>query len=150
MNRATFIPVAGAFLGILILSGCVNVDTPDVRVDVSRSSSPPDGGAWSTHGEALHDVDKQRYVIIEEVNKRDWEEAQDETGDWIEDIQELRSYAATSRDPGTFEAYCDEFYAIALNIRQAVDLRDAVSVRENVRAAEVVLNRFDRDFPRTR
>lgn len=139
--------------GSLLASGCVNVDTPDVRVDVSRTSPPPpsDGQSeWTSHGWALRRVIRQRYDVLEEMNEGEWDDVDDELMDWHQDISELRGYAGSSSDPATFRQYCDDLMRAVDRVAMAAELKDKQGVRANSDAAAVILDRFERDFPMTR
>lgn len=156
MRNLLHLWIPGACVPVMLLwlcGGCVNVDTPDVRVDVSHVSPPPpsDGQSeWTPHGRTLRKVVKQRHDVLEELNKRDWDDVEKEAMAWHAYISELRGYAGSSQDPATFRKYCDELTQAVDRVRVAAELKDAQGVRSNCDAAAVILNRFERDFPMTR
>jgi hypothetical protein len=138
--------------GVVLSHGCIDFDTPDVRVDVSHTSPPPSDSQseWTAHGWTLRKVIRQRYDVLEEMNQGEWDDVEDEIVDWQQDISELRGYANSSSDPATFRRYCDELMAAVDRVSVAAEVRDKQGIRSNCDAAGVILNRFDRDFPMTR
>lgn len=137
-------------ISLPLICGCFNFDPPDIRVNVSHAS-PSDGQSeWTSHGWTLRKVMRQRNNVLEQMNDGDWDDVEDEIVDWQDEISDLRAYAGSSSDPATFRRYCDDLEATVDRVRKAADLKDQKGVRSNCDAAQVILNRFERDFPMTK
>jgi len=149
MSRPTILVICGV---LVILSGCVSVDTPDVRVGVlaplpRRSGDSPQ--PTTRYADALKRVIRQQDKVTKELDKGDWEELQDEAGDWVEYVRTLSGYADTSHDPEQFRSYCDQLLTATQSLRRSARTRDRVRCQRAINACDPILDQFARTFPLT-
>ena len=147
MWRPTVLLIGGM---VVACTGCVMVETPDVRVGVigsphPRSDEPPQPTA--SYGAALHRVIRQQDRVTRELNKRDWDELIDEAGDWVEYVRVLNGYASSSHDPERFRRHCDRLLRATQAVRSAAQDRDANRCRRAIDACDPILDQFTRAFP---
>jgi hypothetical protein len=137
--------------GVLIAStGCVLVDTPDVRVGVLSSPFPravEPADPTPTYAQALHRVIRQQEEVASQLAQHDWAELEDEASDWITDIRMLNGYAGAAHDPDQFRAYCDKLLLEAQTLRSAARRHDEAGCRQAIDACDPLLDEMSRTFP---
>lgn len=149
---------------LVLALGCVSVKTPDVSVDVmdpvnaykrsgssSREPEPPSDQRlrYTPYASTLERVNRQQMRVNEKFNKRDWEDLEEEAGDWIVDIRALNGYASTSHDPEKFRVLASQLLEAVQGLKSAAGARNADGCRGHLESADRILNQFSKTFPLT-
>ena len=152
-----------ASVSLLTLAvGCVSVKTPDVSVDVmdpvnaykrtessSKEVEPAKRLRYTPYANTLERVNRQQVRVNEKFNKRDWEDLEEEAGDWIADIRALNGYASTSHDPEKFRTLASQLLEAVQDLKSAAGARNADRCRGDLESADRILNQFSKAFPLT-
>lgn len=139
---------------LLVCIGCVTVNPSNVHVSgiLGSSSSPATAGPASSSREpayapALRKVIQQQDKVAKELQRRDWSELADESGDWVEYTRALIGYADTSHDPAKFRQRTDALLAATQALRRAAGRHDARACQRALEACDAPLDLLCRDFP---
>ncbi len=138
-----------------LVAGCVSVDTGRTRVDVGvpralyavdvRADAPATEGP--PYARALRRAGDYQARVAEKLAEGDWEDLVKRSGEWVQRVRELSSYAESSHDSLLFRRYCDELLRHAENARHAALARDGEGCRRALNAADPVLAKITRTFP---
>jgi hypothetical protein len=144
--------IAIALFAVISLAGCVSVDTPDTNVKVGITSvrlpdSHREDSNATPYAKPLQRVSNQQAKVGRQLAKQDWEDVIEESSDLMADVRTLSGYAATSHDPATFRACCQEMLQHAQAVREAALVRNAASAERALAACNHPLNRMMQTFP---
>ena len=141
---------------LLAYAGCVTVNPSNVHVSGILGSSAPPATASpaatpreSAYAHALKKVIHQQDKVAKELERRDWSELVDESGDWVEYTRSLIGYADTSHDPTRFRQHANKLLAATQAVRRAARQRDARACERALEACDPPLDQLCRDFPLT-
>jgi hypothetical protein len=153
-RQAVSILAIGLF-SVISIGGCVSVDTPDTKVKVGLTSvrlpdSAREDSNATPYAKPLQRVSRQQAKVGRQLAKQDWEDVIEESSDLMADVRTLSGYAATSHDPGTFRACCQELLQHAQAVREAALVRNAASAERALAACNQPLNHMMQIFPLTR
>jgi len=139
---------------LLACAGCVTVNPSNVHVSgILGSSNPPATASPSAtprepaYAHALRKVIRQQDKVAKELERRDWPELVDESGDWVAYSRSLIGYADTSHDPAKFRQRANALLAATQALRRAAGQRDARACKRALEACDPPLDQLCRDFP---
>jgi hypothetical protein len=148
-----YLPICAASLAC---AGCVTVNPSNVHVSgILGSSTPPATESPAAtprepaYAHTLRKVIHQQDKVAKELERRDWSELVDESGDWVEYTRSLIGYADTSHDPTRFRQHANKLLAATQAVRRAARQRDARACERALEACDPPLDQLCRDFPLT-
>lgn len=140
----------GCFAGLLVSSGCVIVNPSDVHMAASPSpiviGHPRPSEGLTSYSGAVQRTVRQQAKVVKELQDRDWNDLVDETGDWMEDIHMLSTYAEQTNSPDRFRACCDALLTHAQALRSSAMRADANGCEQAIRRSDPYITALSRDF----